>query len=103
MSVERISAVTLKVANMQASVQFYPDLLGMGVIYGGEDGFFSSLRTKDGEDPILNFEQSRATAQWGRIIFYVPQVGALWRFLKEKGFQPEIPQDGSWGERYRPI
>jgi uncharacterized glyoxalase superfamily protein PhnB len=27
-------------------------------------------------------------------------VDAFWIHLKEKGFDPEIPQDASWGERY---
>ena len=100
MTVERISAVTLKVTKMQTSVQFYRDLLGMEVIYGGEQGCFSSLRTWNPKDPILNLEQGRAMTRWGRLIFYVPQVDAFWSFLKKKGFQPGIPQDASWGERY---
>lgn len=54
MNVQKISAVTLLVASMPASVRFYRDLLGMEVIYGDENGYFSSLRTKDGKDPILN-------------------------------------------------
>ena len=100
MSVEKISAVTLKVKSMEVSVQFYRDLLGMEVIYGGEHGGFSSLRTWNPNDPILNLEPGRAMTQWGRLIFYVPQVDAFWSFLKQKGFQPGIPQDASWGERY---
>jgi len=55
--VERISAITLRVASMRTSVQFYRDVLGMEIIYGGEDGFFSSLRTKGANDPILNLEE----------------------------------------------
>jgi len=31
---------------MTNSVRFYRDVLGMEIIYGGEDGYFSSLRTK---------------------------------------------------------
>jgi catechol 2,3-dioxygenase-like lactoylglutathione lyase family enzyme len=100
MNVEKISAVTLKVASMQASLRFYRDLLGMEVIYGNEHGCFSSLRTWNPKDPILNLERGRATTRWGRLIFYVPQVDAFWSFLKKQGFQPEIPQDASWGERY---
>ena len=100
MSIEKISAVTLKVKSMEASVQFYRDLLGMEVIYGGEHGCFSSLRTWNPKDPILNLEQGGAMTQWGRLIFYVPQVDAFWGFLKKKGLQPGIPQDASWGERY---
>jgi catechol 2,3-dioxygenase-like lactoylglutathione lyase family enzyme len=34
--VEKISAVTRRVANMQASVRFYKDVLGLEIIYGGE-------------------------------------------------------------------
>ena len=48
MTVEKISAVTLKVASMPASVRLYRDLLGLEIIYGGEDAYFSSLRTKHG-------------------------------------------------------
>jgi hypothetical protein len=47
-TVEKISAVTLKVTSMPISVRFYRDLLGLEIIYGSEDGYFSSLRTKQG-------------------------------------------------------
>jgi catechol 2,3-dioxygenase-like lactoylglutathione lyase family enzyme len=57
MRVERISAVTLTVASMRNSVRFYRDVLGMEIIYGGEDGGFSSFRAKDANSPILNLEQ----------------------------------------------
>ena len=53
--VEKISAVTLRVANMRASVRFYKDVLGLEIIYGGEGSYFTSLRTKGG-DTILNLE-----------------------------------------------
>ncbi len=46
MMVEKISAVTFRAANMRASVQFYRDVLGMELLYGGEDAFFTSLRAK---------------------------------------------------------
>ena len=35
-TVEKISAVTLRVADMRASVRFYQDVLGMELLYGGE-------------------------------------------------------------------
>ena len=38
--------------------------------------------------------------RWGRLIFYVTDVDALWNHLKDRGFDPEIPRDASWGERY---
>ena len=69
MRIENISAVTLKVANMRNSVRFYGEVLGMETVYGGEDACFSSLRAKDAEYPILNLEQGRSVAGWGRMIF----------------------------------
>ena len=79
MTVEKISAITFRVTNMKDSVQFYRDVLGMEIIYGGEDGCFSSLRTKDVKDPILNLEQGTPAAHWGRMIFYVADVDAFCR------------------------
>jgi catechol 2,3-dioxygenase-like lactoylglutathione lyase family enzyme len=99
-TVEKISAVTFRVRNMRASVQFYRDVLGMEVLYGGEDACFSSLRAKDGNTPILNLEQGRSVTGWGRMIFYVSDVDAFWEYLRGKGFNPENPRDASWGERY---
>jgi len=98
--VEKISAVTFRVANMKVSVQFYRDVLGMEVLYGGEDAFFSSLRAKDAAYPILNLEQGRSVTGWGRMIFYVADVDGFWEHLRGKGFNPESPRDASWGERY---
>ena len=101
MRIEKISAVTFRVSNMKSSVQFYRDVLGMEVLYGGEDAFFSSLRAKDAEDPILNLEQGRSVTGLGeRMIFYVADVDAFWEYLRGKGLQPEKPRDASWGERY---
>jgi len=100
MTVEKISAVTFRVSNMKASVRFYKDVLGMEIIYGGEDGSFSSLRANDANTPILNLEQDRSVPGWGRMIFYVADVDAFWEYLRGKGFNPESPRDASWGERY---
>jgi catechol 2,3-dioxygenase-like lactoylglutathione lyase family enzyme len=99
-NIEKISAVTLKVAGMRNSVCFYRDVLGMEIIYGGEDACFSSFRAKEGKGPILNLEQGRSVPGWGRLTFYVADVAATWAYLREKGFHPESLQDGSWGERY---
>ena len=100
MKVERISGITLTVASMRNSVRFYRDVLGMQIIYGGEDGCFSSLRAEDANAPILNLEKGHSVTRWGRIIFYVADVDAFWAYLRGKGFHPESPRDASWGERY---
>ena len=100
MRIESISAVTFRVREMRASVQFYRDVLGMELVYGGEDDCFSSLRAKYGSASILNLEQGRSVPGWGRMIFYVADVDAFWEYLRGKGFNPESPRDASWGERY---
>src|SRR5947209_2319476 len=98
--VEKISALTFRVSNMKVSVQFYRDVLGMELLYGGETAGFSSLRAKYPESAILNLEEGNTVTQWGRLIFYVADVDEVWRHLKERGFDPPQPQNASWGERY---
>ena len=98
--IERISAVTFRVVNMAESVRFYRDVLSMELLYGGEGTGFSSLRARDAQSAILNLEQGEAVTHWGRLIFYVTNVDALWNHLKDRGFDPEIPRDAPWGERY---
>ena len=44
--VEKISAVTPRVANMRASARFYKDVLGLEITYGGEGSYFTSLPHK---------------------------------------------------------
>jgi catechol 2,3-dioxygenase-like lactoylglutathione lyase family enzyme len=91
MRIEKISAVTLRVLNMKASVRFYGDVLGMEIVYGGEDSFFSSLCANGAEDPILNLEQGRSVAGWGaRMIFHVADVDAFWEYLRGKGLIQKV-------------
>jgi len=99
-NIQTISAITLRVASMPISMRFYRDVLGMEVVYGKEDGYFSSLRARDGMEPILNLEHGNPATQWGRLIFHVSDVDGFWVHFKEKGLHPESPRDASWGERY---
>lgn len=100
MNVERISAITIKVNDMAISVHFYHKLLGLKILYGGENAYFSSFRTLGEKDVILNLEQGHVTGDWGRIVFYVKDVDKLWAYLKERELNPERPRDAEWGERY---
>ena len=100
--VQKISAVTLQVADMAVSVRFYKDILGLKIVYGGEGSDFTSLRTKDG-GTILNLEHGNPAIRWVRLIFHVSDVDRLWLYLTEKGFHPDRPRDASWGERYFPM
>jgi catechol 2,3-dioxygenase-like lactoylglutathione lyase family enzyme len=100
MNVGRISAITIKVSDMARSVLFYNKLLGLKILYGGENAHFSSLQTPRAKDAILNLEQGQVARDWGRIIFHVEDVDRFWAYLKEKEFNPERPRDAAWGERY---
>ena len=99
-NIEKISAITLKVRDMRASVRFYKDVLGLEMLYGGEQASFSSFRTTEDKHTILNLELGEAVIDWGRIIFHVSDVDRFWSYIREKGFDPSRPRDAPWGERY---
>ena len=54
MKVQRISAITIRVSDMSRSVLFYNQILGLEISHGGENAYFSSLRTKGANQSILN-------------------------------------------------
>ncbi len=65
MNVEKISAITIRVNNMARSVRFYNRLLGLKVLYGGENAYFSSLQTLGAKDTILNLWRKPVTQLGG--------------------------------------
>ena len=96
--IQHISAVTLAVDDMIRSIEFYRKL-GFGLLYGGERAAFSSLRAGEA---FVNLIASEAHDRrwWGRVIFRVDDVDALYRSLNAQALAPESPKDASWGERY---
>jgi catechol 2,3-dioxygenase-like lactoylglutathione lyase family enzyme len=97
-SIEHISAVTVAVVEMAASVAFY-EALGLGVSYGGPDASFTTLRA--GQSVInLRREPTGRPNPWSRVILRVRGVDALYRDLMERGLRPTAPSDAEWGERY---
>jgi catechol 2,3-dioxygenase-like lactoylglutathione lyase family enzyme len=82
------------------SLRFYRDVLGMELIYGGEDSHFSSLRAREAESAILNLEKGQPIEHWGRLILYVTDVDAFRTHLEGNGFDPETRAMVPWGERY---
>jgi len=78
----RFFAITFRVLNMKASVQFYQNALGMELLYGGELASFSSLRANDSESAILHLKRGVAV---GRLTFHVTDVDAFLTNLREKG------------------
>ena len=104
MNVRSISAVTLAVADMARSVDFYRDKVGLELLYGGGAASFSSFKVGEGYinltvDTQLLPEGGRTW--WGRLIFHVDDVDALYQRLVQAGLSPATePADASWGERY---
>src|SRR5207302_3740450 len=72
--VEKISAVTFRVSNMKASVQFYRDVLGMEVLYGGEGAFFSSLRAGEEDCASASKDITSASAKQINISFFIREL-----------------------------
>jgi catechol 2,3-dioxygenase-like lactoylglutathione lyase family enzyme len=99
--VERISAVTLLTREMAEAVAFY-EALGFYLLYGGGGARFSSFRVGPG---YLNLELDTVggsrRAVWGRVVFWVNDVDAMYARALAAGFDPETaPADAPWGERY---
>jgi len=87
-TIDKISAVTFRVVNMTESVRFYRDVLGMELLYGGEDAGFSSLRARDTQSAILNLEQGDTVTHWGRLVFHVTDVDGVMDLSERKGVRP---------------
>ena len=100
MSVQSISAVTLIVADMAISVEFYREKVGLEMLYGGASASFTSFRIGEGY-LNLTLQPDRTAAWWGRLIFRVDDVDALHQRLVQAGLTPSTkPSDAPWGERY---
>jgi catechol 2,3-dioxygenase-like lactoylglutathione lyase family enzyme len=100
LSIEEINAVTLSVADMTRSFAFYTKL-GFEPEYGGPDAAFTSFRAGH---QFLNLDLApgyEPAPGWGRTIFHVSDVDAIYRRAIDAGLTPEMPpSDASWGERY---
>jgi catechol 2,3-dioxygenase-like lactoylglutathione lyase family enzyme len=99
--VESISAVTLLTIDMVEAVAFY-QALGFHLLYGGTEAVFTSFRVGAG---YLNLQLDPAgsprTDIWGRVVFWVDDVDAMYRRAIAAGFEPNTsPTDAPWGERY---
>src|SRR5262249_46515754 len=98
--IQKISAVTFRVASMKVSVRFYRDALGMQLLYGGGRSEVSSFRGIDPPSALLNLQHGAPRTYWGPLVFYVEDGGAGLEQFRVLGFMPASPRDASWGERY---
>ena len=96
-----INAVTLVTADMDVSCAFYA-ALGFERVVGGPGSPFTTYRVGEG---FLNVQLDPAHAPvpaiWGRVIFWVADVDAMYERALALGSTPEMPPaDAPWGERY---
>jgi len=98
--IESLSAVTLVTGNMAVAVRFY-EALGFEKIYGGESADLTSFRAGSSYLNLGRRTDPGPQDGWGRAIFYVADVDAMYARVIEAGFTPEFaPRDATWGERY---
>jgi uncharacterized glyoxalase superfamily protein PhnB len=111
--IQHLSGITFAVRDMAEALAFY-HAIGFELIAGGADASFSSLRMADSSlrmaDSSLRMTEAFVNLAlkpdymptwWGRIIFRVKDVDALYRSITARGLQPSMaPRDAAWGERY---
>ncbi|HTG14353.1 MAG TPA: VOC family protein [Blastocatellia bacterium] len=98
--IERISAVTLGTHEMGQAVRFYR-ALGFEVLHGDEESSFASFRAGTSYLNLIAQPAERCWSWWGRVIFYVADVDALYDRALAAGYQPTTePRDAEWGERF---
>ena len=100
MTIECISAITLATHDMSRAVRFYRTL-GFEVIYGSEEASFTSFQVGTGYLNLIAQPAGRQWSWWGRVIYHVSDVDALYRHAVARGLDPDTtPKDAEWGERY---
>jgi catechol 2,3-dioxygenase-like lactoylglutathione lyase family enzyme len=98
--IEALSAVTLATHDMARSVAFYATL-GFALKSGGPQAGFTSFRAGNGYLNLTAVGQAQRWSVWGRAIFHVDDVDALYARVVAAGLSPAFsPRDAAWGERY---
>ena len=85
--IEGLSAVTLGTHEMPRAVRFYR-ALGFEVLYGGEESSFTSFQAGTSYLNLIAQPAERRSSWWGRVIFYVASVDALYDRALAAGYQP---------------
>ena len=96
-----LRAITLVTRDMQVAVAFY-GALGFVLVFGGSDAPFTSFEAGDSYLNLqLDAHAEPVEGGWGRAIFFVDDVDAMYRRAINAGFSPITqPTDAAWGERY---
>lgn len=99
-AIENISAVSLATHDMARAVKFY-QTLGFAVANGGPDASFTSMNAGSSFVNLIARPMNQTWPWWGRVIFYVADVDAMYRQVVENGLRPDAsPRDAEWGERF---
>jgi catechol 2,3-dioxygenase-like lactoylglutathione lyase family enzyme len=92
---EGISAVTLGTHEMPRAVRFYRTL-GFEILHGGEGSPFTSFRAGTSYLNLIVQPAERRWSWWGRVIFYVTDVDALYERALAVGYQPAtVPRNAA--------
>ncbi len=98
--IESISAITLATHDMARAVRFYR-ALGFRLHYGAEAASFTTFLAGSGFLNLIAQPAEQHWEWWGRVIFYVSDVDALYQRAVAAGYQPaDVPRDAAWGERF---
>jgi len=98
--IESISALTLATSDIARAVNFY-QLLGFQLARGDIDTKFVTFRAGDQYLNITMEAPEREPCWWGRAIFYVNDVDAIYKRAILNKLDPDFaPRDAVWGERY---
>ncbi|MGA7370330.1 MAG: VOC family protein [Nitrososphaeraceae archaeon] len=120
MKVYKISAITLRIKEMERSCRFYSQIPGFRLVYGGStNANFSTYEIGKSNSPkiYLNLElipqtndqndyTTTSRKHFGRIIFHTDDVDKLYYYFKNnKAISTNIifetvPDNAPWGERY---
>jgi catechol 2,3-dioxygenase-like lactoylglutathione lyase family enzyme len=127
MKVYRISAITLKVKDMEKSCSLYSKIPGFRLAYGGKpsDRFTTFEIGKESKATYLNLElieeeekdsshfykksnlgKMRGSEDFGRIIFHTENVDRLYSYMKHDEYISKSivfenePTNAPWGERF---
>lgn len=98
--IDSLSAVTLATADMRRAVAFYT-AIGFEVRSGGAGGDFCTFRLGELALNLALRPSYKAGTPWGRLVFWVSDVDAMYRLTLDAGLEPSAPpRDAEWGERY---
>ncbi|MEM7468724.1 MAG: VOC family protein [Pseudomonadota bacterium] len=97
---QSISAVTLATHDMARAITFY-EAIGFDRKYGDAEAVITSFFCGDSFLNIVRAAPEKSISWWGRLIFYVDDVDAMYSRLTGSGYAAETsPRDAEWGERY---